>query len=98
MTKMLIRNIYYFYLALKKKYCVLTFHRHPSPLPRTQSYAFSRTPLPPLVHTYYVNGPIQRVVFPIEKVVKTVLLGEFVFVVAFSSNFFVNDIEMVRSF
>ena len=36
--------------------------------------------------------------FPIEKAVKTVLLGEFVFIVAFLSNYFVDDIEMVRHF
>ena len=36
--------------------------------------------------------------FPIEKAVKTVLLGEFVFIVAFLSNYLVNDIEMVRRF
>ena len=36
--------------------------------------------------------------FPIEKAAKTVLLGEFVFIVAFLSNFFVDDIEMVRRF
>ena len=36
--------------------------------------------------------------FPIEKAVKTVLLGEFVFIVAFLSYFFVDDIEMVRRF
>ena len=36
--------------------------------------------------------------FPIEKAVKTILLGEFVFIVAFLSNFFVDDIEMVRRF
>ena len=35
---------------------------------------------------------------PIEKAVKTVLLGEFVFTVAFLSKFFVDDIEMVRRF
>ena len=34
--------------------------------------------------------------FPIEKAVKTVLLGEFVFIVTFLSNFFVNNIEIVR--
>ena len=36
--------------------------------------------------------------FPIEKAVKTVLLGEFVFIVASLSYFFVDDIEMVRRF
>ena len=36
-----------------------------------------------------------RVVFPIEKAIKTVLLGEVVFMVAFFSNFFVDNIEMV---
>ena len=36
--------------------------------------------------------------FPIEKAVKTVLLEEFVFIMAFLSYFFVDDIEMVRRF
>ena len=36
--------------------------------------------------------------FPIEKAVKTVLLEELVFIVALLSNFFVDDIEMVRRF
>ena len=36
--------------------------------------------------------------FPIEKAVKTVLLGEFVFIVAFLCNFLVDDIEMMRRF
>ena len=36
--------------------------------------------------------------FPIEKAFKTVLFREFVFIVAFLSNFFVDDIEMVRRF
>ena len=36
--------------------------------------------------------------FPIEKAVKTVLLGEFVFIVTFLSYAFVDDIKMVRRF
>ena len=36
--------------------------------------------------------------FPIEKAVKTVLLEEFVFIMAFLSYFFIDDIEMVRRF
>ena len=36
--------------------------------------------------------------FPIEKAVQTALLGEFIFIVAFLSNIFVDDIEMVRRF
>ena len=40
----------------------------------------------------------KRWFFSIEKAVKTVLLGEFVFIVAFLSNIFVDDNEMVRRF
>ena len=36
--------------------------------------------------------------FPIEQTVKTILFGEFVFIVAFTSNYFVEDSEMVRRF
>ena len=36
--------------------------------------------------------------FPIEKAVKTILFGKFVFIVAFTSNYFVEDSEMVRRF
>ena len=36
--------------------------------------------------------------FPIEKAIKTVLLGEIFFIIAFLSNFFVDDIEMVQAF
>ena len=36
--------------------------------------------------------------FPVEKAVKTILLGEFVFIVAFLSIFFADNIEMMRRF
>ena len=40
----------------------------------------------------------RRWFFPIEKAGKTVLLGEFVFIVTFLSYFFADDIEIMRRF
>ena len=34
--------------------------------------------------------------FPVEKAVKTVLIGDFFFIIAFLSNFFVDYIKMVQ--
>ena len=64
---MLIRNIYYFYLAFEKKAKEEhTFHHRPSPSLICNHMLLHEPPLPPLVHTYYVNGPLQWLISLVE--------------------------------